>query len=186
MQPGLVLDADALYMLSLDDYRDIFEQLLSYENDVITPNSLKSKRTKEALHSIRNNEDFLDDKKWFNGGILVQTESGDVDVKIYYIEVERIGRYQYTRGSMEDVLAGSRSAYVARNRNTQNSALRNDYATHNLRTECLRCSCMRYCEKGNTQSVRFAKDSYVCAAYFGRDRQGSEGCICSFSCHDIL
>jgi len=94
MQPGLVLDADALYMLSLDDYRDIFEQLLSYENDVITPNSLKSKRPKEALYIIRNNENFLDDEKWFNAGILVQKESGDVDVKIYYIEVERIGRYQ--------------------------------------------------------------------------------------------
>ena len=61
---ALVLDADTLYMLSLEDYRDILEQLLSYDNDVITPNSLKSKRPKEALHNIRNNEDFLEDEKW--------------------------------------------------------------------------------------------------------------------------
>jgi ATP-dependent NAD(P)H-hydrate dehydratase len=132
---ALVLDADALYMLSLEEYRDILEQLMSYENVVMTPNLMESKRLKEALRNNWNNEDCTDDDTWDNASIVVQKGSTDV-VSQKYITLKCKEKGGLKRsGGIGDVLAGTISAFVAWNTIFQNSGGGNKYVARKIENQ---------------------------------------------------
>ena len=103
----LILDADALYMLSLDEYRDLLERLLQYENVVMTPNLMEYRRLKSALN--KNDEDMR------NAGIIVRKGSCDIITqKSMFLECKETGGLKRS-GGIGDVLAGTISAFMAWN-----------------------------------------------------------------------
>eukprot|EP00804_Cyclotella_cryptica_P021938 CCRYP_000894-RA/>CCRYP_000894-RA protein AED:0.05 eAED:-0.04 QI:0/-1/0/1/-1/1/1/0/377 len=129
---ALVLDADALYMLSLEEYRDTLKQLISYENVVMTPNLMESKRLKQSLRNFRNYEDFKGDDPWSNAGIVVQKGSTDVvSQKSITLRCKEKGGLKRS-GGIGDVLAGTISAFVAWNTLLQNGGGGNDDVTRQL------------------------------------------------------
>jgi ATP-dependent NAD(P)H-hydrate dehydratase len=107
---ALVLDADALYMLSLGEYRDLLKRLLGYENVVMTPNLMEWKRLKEAL----NKEEHLRDQQ-DNVGILVQKGGRDIITQqSMTLQCKEQGGLKRS-GGIGDVLAGTISAFMAWN-----------------------------------------------------------------------
>ncbi|KAL7478938.1 hypothetical protein ACHAW6_004692 [Cyclotella cf. meneghiniana] len=132
---ALVLDADALYMLSLEEYRDTLEKLMSYENVVMTPNLMESKRLKEALRKYRNKQDCTDDDAWNNASIIVQKGSTDlVSQKYITLKCNEKGGLKRS-GGIGDVLAGTISAFVAWHTILQKSGRGNDYVARKIENQ---------------------------------------------------
>ncbi|KAL3822773.1 hypothetical protein ACHAXA_009647 [Cyclostephanos tholiformis] len=103
----LIIDADALFMLSLGEYRDLLEDLRSYERCVMTPNLMEMRRLRDALSA--------DDGGGRRSNIIVQ--KGNVDEIIhdsYTMRCEEEGGLKRC-GGIGDVLAGTISAFMAWN-----------------------------------------------------------------------
>lgn len=116
---SLVLDADALYMLSLDEYRDLLVQLLKYENVVMTPNLMEYRRLKDALR--KGMSEGSSDEQLIQSGIIVQKGSSDIITQqSMSMECKEQGGLKRS-GGIGDVLAGTISALMA-----WNTLLRND------------------------------------------------------------
>jgi ATP-dependent NAD(P)H-hydrate dehydratase len=112
---ALVLDADALYMLSLEEYKSILQKLMSYENVIMTPNLMESKRLYEALHNNQKRNHCSDDDGWTNAGIIVQKGGSDVVCqKFITMKCNEKGGLKRS-GGIGDVLAGTISAFMAWN-----------------------------------------------------------------------
>ncbi|KAL3792776.1 hypothetical protein ACHAWO_002381 [Cyclotella atomus] len=117
---ALILDADALFMLSLDDYRDLLLRLLQYEKVVMTPNLMELRRLQDAL------KDNVTDKTGYSQlnsmGLIVQKGSSDmISQQSMVIECKEIGGLKRS-GGIGDVLAGTISAFMAWNSILQKDA----------------------------------------------------------------
>ena len=111
---SLILDADALYMLSLDEYRDLLHRLLHYENVVMTPNLMELRRLKTALNK-KSNISTNASENVESTGVIVQKGSSDVITqKSMFFECKETGGLKRS-GGIGDVLAGTISAFMAWN-----------------------------------------------------------------------
>ena len=109
----LILDADALYMLSLDEYKGLLFELIKYENVIMTPNLMEFKRLKTAL-------DQCNDDPLYGNGIIVQKGSSDIITQgTIKLECREQGGLKRS-GGIGDVLAGTISAFMAWNIILQN------------------------------------------------------------------
>ena len=109
---SLVLDADALFMLSLTEYRSLLKDLHGYERCVMTPNSMEMKRLDKSTAA---GDDNADEKKYDSSSIIVQ--KGHVDKIIQgdkIMQCEEEGGLKRS-GGIGDVLAGTISAFMAWN-----------------------------------------------------------------------
>lgn len=103
----LILDADVLFMLSLGEYRELYEELLVYEGCVMTPNVMEMKRLMSSPHSTsscgeNDNQNIIVEK-----GHVDAISRGDVVMQC----AEEGGLKR--SGGIGDVLAGTISAYMA-------------------------------------------------------------------------
>ena len=104
----LILDADVLYMLSLDEYRELYDELLTYEGCIMTPNVMEMKRLSSSPLSSSSSS-ILGGKN----NIIV--EKGHVDAISrgdYAMQCAEEGGLKRS-GGIGDVLAGTISAYMA-------------------------------------------------------------------------
>ena len=108
----LVLDADALFMLSLKEHKGSLEKLLDYERCVMTPNLMEMRRLDEALGS----KDTKGERSLgVHGNIIVQ--KGNVDIITqgsHAMKCKEEGGLKRS-GGIGDVLAGTLSAFMAWN-----------------------------------------------------------------------
>eukprot|EP00571_Detonula_confervacea_P004730 CAMPEP_0172314398 /NCGR_PEP_ID=MMETSP1058-20130122/22429_1 /TAXON_ID=83371 /ORGANISM="Detonula confervacea, Strain CCMP 353" /LENGTH=436 /DNA_ID=CAMNT_0013028257 /DNA_START=224 /DNA_END=1534 /DNA_ORIENTATION=+ len=105
----LVLDADALFMLSLKEYRSLLEELRDYDRCVMTPNLMEMRRLNEAISG-----GSADTKEGYKN-IIVQ--KGNVDTitnDCHTMQCEEEGGLKRS-GGIGDVLAGTISAFMAWN-----------------------------------------------------------------------
>ena len=117
----LILDADALYMLSLDEHKDLLLELIKYENVVMTPNLMEFKRLKSALQTDNNGEN---DPLYVNG-IIVQKGHNDIITQgTMKLECREQGGLKRS-GGIGDVLAGTICAFMAWNKILQNKTNEN-------------------------------------------------------------
>ena len=106
----LVLDADALFMLSLKEHRSVYEKLRNYERCVMTPNLMEMRRLENAMppNSSETGEG--------HDNIIVQ--KGNVDTILSgrntVMQCEEEGGLKRS-GGIGDVLAGTISAFMAWN-----------------------------------------------------------------------
>ena len=103
----LILDADVLFMLSLGEYRELYEELLEYEGCVMTPNVMEMKRLMSSSHSTslggeNDNKNIIVEK-----GHVDAISRGDIVMQC----AEEGGLKR--SGGIGDVLAGTISAYMA-------------------------------------------------------------------------
>ena len=101
----LILDADVLYMLSLDEYREFYDELLTYEGCIMTPNVMEMKR-------FPSSSSILGDS---NGKNNIIVEKGHVDAISrgnFVMQCAEEGGLKRS-GGIGDVLAGTISAYMA-------------------------------------------------------------------------
>jgi len=110
----LVLDADALFMLSLKEYRNLLGELRGYDRCIMTPNLMELRRLKEA-----DSEEDANEKKSHSGNkygsIVVQ--KGNVDIITqgkHTMQCKEEGGLKRS-GGIGDVLAGTISAFMAWN-----------------------------------------------------------------------
>jgi len=99
----LILDADVLFLLSLEEYRDLYEELIQYEGCIMTPNLMERKRLPPPS-SVDGND---------NNNIIV--EKGHVDAVSrgnFVMKCAEEGGLKRS-GGIGDVLAGTISAYMA-------------------------------------------------------------------------
>ena len=102
----LILDADVLFMLSLGEYRELYEELLEYEGCVMTPNVMEMKRLMSSQSTSLGSEND-------NKNIIV--EKGHVDAISrgdFVMQCAEEGGLKRS-GGIGDVLAGTISAYMA-------------------------------------------------------------------------
>ena len=112
---ALVLDADALYMLSLEKYNKLLVELRGYEKCVMTPNVMEMRRLNDALTPLVGGDSISSESTTENHNILVQKGSVDTISNIHctmYCEEE--GGLKRS-GGIGDVLAGTISAFMAWN-----------------------------------------------------------------------
>ena len=110
----LVLDADALFMLSLKEYRSLLEDLRDYERCVMTPNLMEKRRLDEAL-----SEGSEDAKVGISVGKYsnIVVHKGNVDTitnSCHTMQCNEEGGLKRS-GGIGDVLAGTISAFMAWN-----------------------------------------------------------------------
>eukprot|EP00970_Alexandrium_tamarense_P003617 scaffold569_cov220-Alexandrium_tamarense.AAC.8 len=106
-QLTLVLDADALFMLSLEEYRDLYKELRGYERCVMTPN------LKEWSRLCGSHDDEGETTTERNDNIIVQKGYADViTYKSITLECNEEGGLKRS-GGIGDVLAGTISAFMA-------------------------------------------------------------------------
>ena len=99
----LVLDADALFMLSLGEYRELYEELLQYDKCIMTPNVMEMKRLPPPSSFVeRCNKNIIVEK-----GHVDTLSRGDLVMQC----AEEGGLKR--SGGIGDVLAGTISAYMA-------------------------------------------------------------------------
>ena len=120
----LVLDADALYMLSLAEYKILLCELLMYDKCVMTPNSMEMKRLTDALSSSSTtpsstsslaSTNSIVHKLQNNNNIIIQ--KGVIDTINNYIctmQCKEEGGLKRC-GGIGDVLSGSVTAFMAWN-----------------------------------------------------------------------
>lgn len=112
----LVLDADALFMLSLEEYRSLFVELSGYERCVMTPNLMEMRRLNDAISSGESLETSEgNDVGIQHANIIVQ--KGGVDTIMQgdsTMQCEEEGGLKRS-GGIGDVLAGTISAFMAWN-----------------------------------------------------------------------
>ncbi|KAL7432357.1 hypothetical protein ACHAXH_003339, partial [Discostella pseudostelligera] len=103
----LVLDADVLYMLSLNENRVLLGELMIYERCVMTPNVMEMRRLQEAFSSLGIES---------NDNVLVQKGHVDtISCKTHTImQCKEEGGLKRS-GGIGDVLAGAISAFMAWN-----------------------------------------------------------------------
>ena len=109
---SLVLDADALFMLSLTEYRSLLKDLHGYERCVMTPNLMEMNRLNTSPAA---GDENADEKKYDSSSIIVQ--KGHVDKIIQgdrTMQCEEKGGLKRS-GGIGDVLAGTISAFMAWN-----------------------------------------------------------------------
>eukprot|EP00985_Skeletonema_marinoi_P025068 scaffold18014_cov96-Skeletonema_marinoi.AAC.2 len=102
----LILDADVLFMLSLEEYRELYKELLKYEGCIMTPNVMEMKRLPSTSSFGSEND---------NKNIIV--EKGHVDAVSrgeFVMQCAEEGGLKRS-GGIGDVLAGTISAYMAWN-----------------------------------------------------------------------
>mmetsp|Transcript_756 Transcript_756/g.901 ORF Transcript_756/g.901 Transcript_756/m.901 type:complete len:381 (-) Transcript_756:30-1172(-) len=119
----LVVDADALFLLTLDEYKDI---LSNYEKVVLTPNVVEYKRLLQTHDG--------DISKATQRGIIVQKGMEDIifqDSKSVFVCTEPGGLKR--SGGLGDVLAGALSTLIAwheisnqRNNNNEENSISNN------------------------------------------------------------
>jgi ATP-dependent NAD(P)H-hydrate dehydratase len=108
----LILDADVLYMLSLDEYRELYDELLRYEGCIMTPNVMEMKRLSSSPSSSSSSSSILGDSSGKNNIIV---EKGHVDAISrgdFAMQCAEEGGLKRS-GGIGDVLAGTISAYMA-------------------------------------------------------------------------
>jgi ATP-dependent NAD(P)H-hydrate dehydratase len=117
---SLILDADALFMLSLDDYRDLLLRLLQYEKVIMTPNLMEFRRLQDALKDEMT--DRTGDIHLNNMGLIVRKGSSDIITQqSMVLDCKEIGGLKRS-GGIGDVLAGTISAFMAWNAILQKDA----------------------------------------------------------------
>jgi len=112
LELAVVLDADALYMLSLEEYRKLLVELRGYDKCVMTPNVMEMRRLNEALSS-NGGSTISSQSTTEHHNIIVQKGSVDTISNIHstmYCEEE--GGLKRS-GGIGDVLAGTISAFIA-------------------------------------------------------------------------
>jgi len=115
LELALVLDADSLYMLSLEEYSKLLVELRGYEKCVMTPNVMEMRRLNDALSSSNASSINSNVCPAENHNIIVQKGSVDTISNIHstmYCEEE--GGLKRS-GGIGDVLAGTISAFMAWN-----------------------------------------------------------------------
>lgn len=109
----LILDADVLYMLSLDEYDELYDELLQYEGCIMTPNMMEMKRLSSSSSSpSSSSSSMLGDSSGKNNIIV---EKGHVDAISrgdFAMQCSEEGGLKRS-GGIGDVLAGTISAYMA-------------------------------------------------------------------------
>ena len=121
----LVLDADALYMLSLAEYKILLCELLLYDKCVMTPNSMEMKRLTDALSSSSTtlSSTLSSSSSTYSGVHKLQNNSniiiqkGVIDTinnNICTMQCEEEGGLKRC-GGIGDVLSGSVTAFMAWN-----------------------------------------------------------------------
>jgi ATP-dependent NAD(P)H-hydrate dehydratase len=127
----LVLDADALYMLSLAEYKILLRELLLYDKCVMTPNSMEMKRLTDALSSSSSSSSSSTTpsstssssastnsgvhKLQNNNNIIIQKGAIDtINNNICAMQCEEEGGLKRC-GGIGDVLSGSVTAFMAWN-----------------------------------------------------------------------
>ena len=114
LELALVLDADALYMLSLQEYNTLLVELRGYEKCVMTPNVMEMRRLNHALSSSNGASSIISESKE-NRNIIVQKGSVDTISNIHStMFCEEEGGLKRS-GGIGDVLAGTISAFMAWN-----------------------------------------------------------------------
>jgi len=113
----IVLDADALFMLSLDKYRELYFELRGYEKCVMTPNIMELRRLKEAHH--KNDEISVMGGEQGNPpmrNIIVQKGHTDIITSSTCCRMECCEEGGLKRsGGIGDVLSGAITAFMAWN-----------------------------------------------------------------------
>jgi len=105
----LVLDADALFMLSLKDYRRLLGQLLAYEYCVMTPNLMEMRRLDSAISEGTNGGKIAEGHR----NIIVRKGNEDrISQNGMAMQCTEEGGMKRS-GGIGDVLAGTISAFVA-------------------------------------------------------------------------
>ena len=112
---ALVLDADALFMLSMKQYTSLFAELRDYEKCVMTPNVMEMRRLNDALSSSLGTADDGINGENNNNNIIVQKGNIDTVRNIHHVmHCEEEGGLKRS-GGIGDVLAGTISAFMAWN-----------------------------------------------------------------------
>jgi ATP-dependent NAD(P)H-hydrate dehydratase len=107
----IILDADALYMLSLDEYKTLLCELLLYDKCVMTPNLMEMKRLSDALSTSFTPSSSLHD----NSNIIIQKGAIDTIINnICTMQCEEEGGLKRC-GGIGDLLSGSVTAFMAWN-----------------------------------------------------------------------
>ncbi|KAL7526288.1 hypothetical protein ACHAXR_003927, partial [Thalassiosira sp. AJA248-18] len=109
----LVLDADALFMLSLEEYRILLEELRGYERCVMTPNLMEMRRLNDASSSVASRGTEWEESVEKHSNIVV--EKGNIDKIIQgggEMQCREEGGLKRS-GGIGDVLAGTISAFMA-------------------------------------------------------------------------
>ena len=111
---ALVLDADALFMLSMEQYTSLYAVLRDYEKCVMTPNVMEMRRLNDALSSSLGTADG-GTKGEKNNSIIVQKGNIDTIRTTHHVMLcEEEGGLKRS-GGIGDVLAGTISAFMAWN-----------------------------------------------------------------------
>ena len=111
----LVLDADALFMLSLKEYASLLGTLRSNERCVMTPNLMEMRRLDDALLSAAGTTSADGEREKRTSNVIVQ--KGNVDTIMhdrYTMRCEEEGGLKRS-GGIGDVLAGTITAFMAWN-----------------------------------------------------------------------
>ena len=111
----LVLDADALFMLSLKEYASLLGTLRSNERCVMTPNLMEMRRLDDALLSAAGTTSADEEREKRRSNVIVQ--KGNVDTIMhdrYTMRCEEEGGLKRS-GGIGDVLAGTITAFMAWN-----------------------------------------------------------------------
>ncbi len=111
----LVLDADALFMLSLKEYASLLGTLRSNERCVMTPNLMEMRRLDDALLSAAGTTSADGEREKRRSNVIVQ--KGNVDTIMhdrYTMRCEEEGGLKRS-GGIGDVLAGTITAFMAWN-----------------------------------------------------------------------
>ena len=116
----LVLDADALFMLSLEEYGSLFARLRGYGRCVMTPNAMETKRLSDAiLRSYKTPEQSIVVRK---GYVDVVSSWDEINHEMRCEEEGGLKR----SGGIGDVLAGSISAFMAWNAILETETIEDD------------------------------------------------------------
>lgn len=103
---ALVLDADALFMLSMPEYNHLLDELRQYDKCVMTPNVMELRR----LTGTSNESEDVTDQN-----ISIQKGSADaISHGVYKMQCEEVGGLKRS-GGIGDVLAGTTTAFMAWN-----------------------------------------------------------------------
>ncbi|EJK62079.1 hypothetical protein THAOC_17323 [Thalassiosira oceanica] len=102
---AITLDADALYMMSLPEYRQLLEKLMQYGRCVLTPNVMELRRLAAVLDNTDKN----------TASIVIKKGASDVITKgPFEIQCAQEGGLKRS-GGIGDVLAGTTTAFMAWN-----------------------------------------------------------------------
>ena len=102
---AIILDADALYMMSLPEYKQLLEELMQYDGCVLTPNVMELRRLAAVLDNDDKNTASIVIKK----GRIDMISQGPIEMRC-----AQEGGLKRS-GGIGDVLAGTTTAFMAWN-----------------------------------------------------------------------